>query len=300
MRALPALIAACPAEATADPGRSIIAAPGTKHGRAKQTRPQNLARERHPRCPNPSELHRQPAEAERPNPKFQPLRPPIGGGGAIHPPLGIHRAASMPGPVNRTISVPARTPAPAQPGLSAPAAPPIGPSQPLPAEPAPRSSPRSARDSTPLQSRTARPARRGSAQPETAPASSAPLLVPQQAAQPHPRCRLRPTLPGGLTAAVPGAPIPPRQPPPRPSAPGLTPGAPIAPRPRQHAPLVGQPAARPSVPPRPDMVRLRNSRIVLLRRRRSARRPRLVSRFIAARCVPASRSCVDPVFQAVP
>ncbi len=77
-------------------------------------------------------------------------------------------------------------------------------------------------------------------------------------------------LPGPAPSApssTPGAPVPRPAPPARPAAPplsarpaiypprpsNLTPGAPIAPRP-QGARLVGQPAARPIVPPRPDVL----------------------------------------------
>src|SRR6185437_14566232 len=46
------------------------------------------------------------SEAERAIPAFKPLRPPLGGGSAIHPPLAHQPGQpSGPGPVNRAIAI---------------------------------------------------------------------------------------------------------------------------------------------------------------------------------------------------
>jgi translation initiation factor IF-2 len=178
------------------------------------------------------------AETSRAAP-FRPLRPPLGGGSALHAPL----APSAGGPGNRNVAIPARPlppsaprTAPSMPGAAAPA----GPRQPLPPEPVrtPAGPERMARTAEPSRPPVAPPVSSTRApQPPThivAPGPGAP------AAQPS-------------AGSVPGAPIPARPAPSRPS-PGLTPGAPIAPRPAGARPLAGQPAARPIVPPRPDMV----------------------------------------------
>lgn len=194
--------------------------------------------EQHPLAPERAPGPPQPQEAVAPEPEkprpFQPLRPPVqGSGGAIHPPLAS--APPHPGPVNRSISVPARpiTP-PMRGGL-----PPTGPRQPLPPE-LPR----------PTLGTPARPPR--PAQP------AAPTHPPVQPAHAKPASPSTPqtppthvVLPGTpAPSAVPGAPVPR---PPAPSRPSLVPGAPIAPRP-QSTRLVGQPAARPVVPPRADVL----------------------------------------------
>ncbi len=182
------------------------------------------------------------SESSSPIPKFHPLRPPlVGSKGAIHPPLASpagHQATT--GPMNRSISVPAR-PAPLPiPGPAANRPVPSGPRQPLPET-------RQRTLGTP--SEIVRP--------------EPPAERPMPAAPPPPRAPQAPThvvAPGPTASAptgsaVPGAPIPPRPAPPRPS-PGLTPGAPIAPRPpASRASLAGQPSLRPIVPPRPDLVK---------------------------------------------
>ncbi|MGA8029705.1 MAG: translation initiation factor IF-2 [Bryobacteraceae bacterium] len=218
----PAQAAPAPSETT--PARETIAPPEPSRERE---RPLTAAAPPSEAPPAP------PTETERPIPKFQPLRPPMGG--AIHPPLAHSTAQTSAGPINRTISIPARpVPSPA-PRLasSAPVAPPIGPHQPLPAE-APR---------PPV---------------ETAPAAQTPTLeTPQARPQQAPTHMVAPgSAPSSaqLGPATPGTPAPARPIPPRPSSPGLTPGTPIAPRPASTRPLVGQPAARPTVPPRPDLV----------------------------------------------
>ncbi|MBV9612031.1 MAG: translation initiation factor IF-2 [Acidobacteriaceae bacterium] len=169
------------------------------------------------------------SEQERSIPKFQPLRPPLGGGGAIHPPLAQQSGQSSgPGPINRTISIPARPlPQSAPRGGSATAIPPSGPRQPLPAEPP-------------------RPASATPARPEAG------ITASPQPRPPQPPSHVVAPGPGVSASSVPGAPIPPRPAAPRP---GLTPGAPIAPRPPGARPgLANQPAVRPTVPPRPDLV----------------------------------------------
>ncbi|MBV8906526.1 MAG: translation initiation factor IF-2, partial [Acidobacteriia bacterium] len=212
------------------------------------------------------------AELEKPAPPFRPLRPPLGGGTAIHPPLAPPRGQSTPaGPVNRTISIPARPlpPTPPRVGTPAPGAAPLGPRQPLPPEPVrPAGLPeRTIRPATGLESQPAlqRPATPLPPAPVTTASSVTPAPVtPQPGPPPAPPTKTQqpPThlvAPGPSVvtpgpSAVPGAPIPARPVPSRPS-PGLTPGAPIAPRPGATKPaLAGQPAARPVVPPRPDVV----------------------------------------------
>ncbi|MBV9301221.1 MAG: translation initiation factor IF-2 [Acidobacteriaceae bacterium] len=181
------------------------------------------------------------AEPERPT--FHPLRPPLGGSrGAVHPPLAppsTHGAGS--GPVNRSISIPAR-PAPSG-GTSLSGSVPAGPRAPLPPETRPRTAP----PQVPV-----RPA----GAPELSAAPPAAPAPPQPKAPPVPTHLVAPgPAPSAPSAsAIPGTPMP-RPTPSRPSS-GLTPGAPIAPRPQGSRPaLAGQPAVRPVVPPRPDLVK---------------------------------------------
>jgi translation initiation factor IF-2 len=184
------------------------------------------------------------ADAEHSIPKFQPLRPPLGGG-AIHPPLAppsSHPPAT--GPMNRSISIPARPLPQATPriGTSGAGVAATGPRQPLPAE--------SAR---PPLGMPARPVRPESHVEPNVPTQSSTPPQPSQPKSPQPPTHM--VAPGpslGSASTIPGSPIPSRPSPPRP---GLTPGAPIAPRPPGAKPLVGQPAARPTVPPRPDLVK---------------------------------------------
>jgi translation initiation factor IF-2 len=183
------------------------------------------------------------AEAERPLPAFKPLRPPLTSGGAIHPPLA-------PGPVNRNISIPARPLPPSpRPGLSAP----MGPRQPLPAQPARTASGILERPSRPAPGMVSTPPPAAPQQPyPNRPAQLPPTHVVAPGPAPGSAQSATPAAPAA--SSVPGAPIPPRATPSRPTAPGLTPGAPIAPRPPGARPLVGQPQVRPVVPPRPDLV----------------------------------------------
>ncbi len=82
-----------------------------------------------------------PAE-EKPAVSFRPLRPPLGSGtGAIHPPLA-HTQTSMPGPVNRNVSIPARPLPPSRPNPSAPGV--AGPGSRFPRKLPNRQSPRNA------------------------------------------------------------------------------------------------------------------------------------------------------------
>ncbi len=186
------------------------------------------------------------SEQDRAIPAFRPLRPPIGGG-AIHPPLA-HQSSQThtPGLVNRTIAIPAK-PAPTLPlktRPSMPVAPPTGPRQPLPPE-------------TPRPVLGERMARTGPVAEVQAPAAPQPPL-PRAPLPPTHVVAPGPSSPPASSPAVPGAPAPPRQGVPRPST-GLTPGAPIAPRPPASRPaLAGQPAARPVVPPRQDILQRLN------------------------------------------
>jgi translation initiation factor IF-2 len=187
------------------------------------------------------------AESDKPIPSFRPLRPPLGG--AVHAPLAVpgHAGAAH----NRGISIPAR-PVPPSPKINpaGSSTPPAGPRQPMPAEPSRPSygpmqtlerSPRPAAPSPPLP-------------PPMARLHQAPthVVAPGPAAPTTPATPLPP--PSAVPSSVPGSPIPAR-PSPRPAqASTLTPGAPIAPRPQGARPLAGQPQARPTVPPRPDLV----------------------------------------------
>jgi translation initiation factor IF-2 len=196
-------------------------------------------------------------------PRALPLRPPLLGRAApIQPPVGT-----------RPVAIPFRQPAPAQAAPSQPASPQATPSQPAapPAAPqarAPETAPTGAR---PLETRTPEQPRvapgtpiqpppaqsHGSAVPGR-PIPSPPRPIP---AAPRPGQVLsgpRQPLPANLAPASrpigqgarPGVPI---APPPRPPA-GTVPGQPRQAGPPPGRPLAGQPAARPVVPPRPDLV----------------------------------------------
>ncbi|MBV9679831.1 MAG: translation initiation factor IF-2 [Acidobacteriaceae bacterium] len=194
-----------------------------------------------------------PGEPERPAPRFQPLRPPLGGASA-HP-----TTAPAPGgpPVNRTMAVPAKPlpQAPARPSSTAPSLPtPAGPRQPLPPS-APQARMAPGTPARPIVTTSPAPASKqpvstGSpAIPRPTAAPGAPLPASPKSPQPPTHVVAPGSAPSGT---APGAPIPSRPASPRPP---LTPGTPIAPRtaaPRP--PLAGQPVARPVVPPRPDMV----------------------------------------------
>ncbi|HEX4748286.1 MAG TPA: translation initiation factor IF-2 [Bryobacteraceae bacterium] len=188
-----------------------------------------------------------PAEHDRPIPVFKPIRPPLGGGGPLHPPVGPLTGQGSPGtPSSRTIAIPARPLPQAPAARSAPSTPlPSGPRQPLPSSgPRTQSASPSATPGAPLV-RTPRPMTPPAAQRSE---GSSPG-TPERPASPRPPTHV--IAPGGPASSVPGAPI--QQARPQAPRPGLTPGAPIAPRPANR-PLAGQPIARPTVPPRPDMV----------------------------------------------
>ncbi len=212
-------------------------------------------------------------EAERAIPKFHPLRPPLGKGSALHPPLAQPAGS-------RGVAIPAR-PLPQQGprvGPGAPIAPPSGPRQPLPAE-----TPRPTVPIPPRPSRVTQPME-ASAEPQSAPA-----------APPQPRSPLPPThmvAPGPTGPATPGAPIPPRPAAPRP---GLTPGAPIAPRPAGARPgIANQPAARPVVPPRPDLVQRLKQQARPAPGAPTAPRPAAPGRPVAAPGQPLYRGPIRP------
>jgi translation initiation factor IF-2 len=235
-----------PSTVTTEPRKPAAPVPGLRDqpgGPRKEEKEQEKA-PAHPGVPAGTA----PAEPERPRP-FQPLRPPIHAGGAIHPPLAPNPQPA-PSVVNRNVSVPARPiPSPVRPGSgptgSSPTGlAPTGPRQPLPPDlqrSAPTVPPRSARPPLP-------------ASPGAPPAQAAPPIA--RPSQPGRSIAIPPThvvLPGTApsASAVPGAPMPRPAPPARPA--NLTPGAPIAPRPPSTR-LVGQPSARPVVPPRPDVL----------------------------------------------
>ena len=202
-----------------------------------------------------------PGEPERPAPRFQPLRPPLGSTAAQQP-------VAFPGSpaAHRTIVVPAKPlpQAPARPSPAAPATPvPAGPRQPLPPPSAPQQRAAPGTPATPvLPARPVVPA--NPSLPARTPLSTSSPAVPRPSTAPGAPPAAAPRLPQppshviapGGSGTPPGSPIPARPAAPRPS---LTPGAPIAPRPpAPRAPLAGQPAARPVVPPRPDMVQRLN------------------------------------------
>ncbi len=147
-----------------------------------------------------------PAEPERPIPRFQPLRPPMGGG--LHPPLAP--AGGGPGTPLRNVPIAARPvpPATVRPGAPSQSVPLSGPRQPLPPEPG-KAAPTFVR---PPDAVTAKPADIKSAEP-----SRPPLGIPQ-----------RPVRSGPLSPAAPS------QPSSRPSAPSQL--GPSQPSPSQPAP----------------------------------------------------------------
>ena len=262
-----------------------------------------------------------PGEPERPAPRFQPLRPPMGLSGPRQP---LPPSSSTPktpgmqnlgqggpgaGPVTRSVPVLPRPLVQAIPRSgSAPSGSPLaGPRQPLPAEPlrpsgvigserVGRPAPMPERPvlqqpSVPVMASPSQPLPRpaqppthvvapgpSAGSPSQTPGSQTPVLSTPgsqiHGSQTHGPQTFNPAATGsqgmspGASASgmsgsgIPGSPIPPRQPSPRP-APGLTPGAPIAPRPLNARPgLAGQPSARPTVPPRPDLVqRLKQQQI---------------------------------------
>ncbi len=171
----------------------------------------------------------EPAKAAEPHPAPMPIRPPIAGR-PIHPPVGSHGAA----PTVR------------------PAAPPAVPPQPVvepPAAPKPPGPPAA----------VIAPGRPVAPAAKPIPAATGPAPRPGQVLsgprQPFPSTPSEGTRPGpgGPVPAMPRPPLIARRPDgPRPEAPLRGPGAPAAPAPGGRT-LAGQPAARPVVPPRPDL-----------------------------------------------
>ena len=175
-----------------------------------------------------------PAAEEAPRP-MAPIRPPLAGR-PIHPPVGGHAPARPEGP--------RATPAPPAPQVPHPA--PAAPSQPVAAAP-----PAAPSTQTPPAAQFApgRPTAPAAKPLPTAPRPGQVLSGPRQpfpsspapgAPQQRPQVIPRPTQ--HARQESPQAP--------RPSGPGA-PAMPMAP---QQRPLAGQPAARPVVPPRPDLV----------------------------------------------
>ena len=188
-------------------------------------------------------------EAERPTVSFRPLRPPLGAGSGANPPAPASSQASTSAPLNRNIVIPAR-PIPTAPPPTA-----AGPGRPVP--------PEASRPATLLERPAVRPtaAPGQPSRPATPPPSRQAFtpVPPQVRVQPPTHVVAPGAPPASGASAVPGSPIPPRPtPPPRPAGPGLTPGAPIAPRPPASRTLVGQPQARPVVPPRQDILQRLN------------------------------------------
>src|SRR5579871_1571468 len=226
-----------PAEAEAEPEPARVAkpeaaeetpAPAAQHGSAPAPEM--------PRPKAPEEERRVAAEEVRP---AAPIRPPLASGRPVHPPLGIPGAPA------------ARVPAPAAPLASTPSAPVAPPPSqaptvvfapgrpaPPPAKPLPGPGPKPGQVLS------------GPRQPFPAPTEGVrpgtPIAPPQR-----PAIVPRPARPAeGSRTGSPGPSM------------GPVPGAPAAPPPPGSArTLAGQPAARPVVPPRPDLAeRLRAPR----------------------------------------
>ncbi|MDR3700202.1 MAG: translation initiation factor IF-2 [Candidatus Sulfopaludibacter sp.] len=181
-------------------------------------------------APKPVETHGAPA---------LPIRPPLAGR-PIHPPIGGHLST----PAAKPAAPPAASPAAPEPAASAPAPAPPKPAMPPAAVIAP------GRPTAP------------SAKPIPSSAGPAPkpgqvLSGPRQPFPSAPSEGGRPT-PGGPAPAMPRPPLVSRRPEgPRPEAHMRGPGSAMpsgqSAGPGQGRPLAGQPAARPVVPPRPDL-----------------------------------------------
>jgi translation initiation factor IF-2 len=219
------------------PAPELPAVSEVKEEAAKPAAPAPAVKEEAPKAaetPAPAAEAAPPAEApkeEEPKSRSLPLRPPLlGRGTPVHPPVGPRPAGT-----------------PAVPPAARPVAPHAAGEKPVPAPPVATPPPVSA----PL--RPAVPTR-------PIPAATRPGQVLSGPRQPLPA-----NMPPAPAAAgpAPGQPIAPVRPgvpiapPPRPASAG--PGAPLpgAPRPaapqQPQRPLAGQPAARPVVPPRPDL-----------------------------------------------
>jgi translation initiation factor IF-2 len=188
--------------------------------------------------PAPVAKEERPAAEEAPRP-MAPIRPPLASGRPIHPPVGITTPPRPEGP--RAAPAPPQPPAP-------PAAPPA-PAALAPSQPAAPATPAPSRPETPSQTppgavfapgRPAAPAAKPL--PTAAPRPGQVLSGPRQPfpAAPAPGAPQRPQVIPRPTQARVEAPRP------------AGPGAPAPPAPAR--PLAGQPAARPVVPPRPDLV----------------------------------------------
>jgi translation initiation factor IF-2 len=181
----------------------------------------------------PAPKEETPITDEAPRP-MAPIRPPLAGR-PIHPPVGGHAPARPEGPratpappasqvAHPRPSVPAQPTAVAPPAPTAPQTPPAAVFAPgRPSMPAAKPLPTAPRPGQVLS---------GPRQPfPTSPAPGAPQQRPQVIPRPAPHPR-----PEGARPSGPGAPSMPMAAPP------------------QQRPLAGQPAARPVVPPRPDLV----------------------------------------------
>ncbi len=179
-----------------------------------------------PALTSPPELQQPEAQPDRSARPVSPLRPPLATPGSVPQlPPAFKPAPRPPSPLVPPI---------ARPGVQ-PARPPLG-ARPGPAQPGTVvSGPRQ-----PLPVDAAEPAR--------------PVVVPRTPPSPRPEASAsQSSAGGGISPAHPQVPGPPKLP--------LVPGQPAAPRPR--GALAGQPAQRPVVPPRPDLVaRLTQPRLV--------------------------------------
>ena len=182
-----------------------------------------------PEAPKPAETHGAPALPIRPPLAGRPIHPPIGG--HVSTPAAKPAAPPAASPATPEPAPPAAAPAPPKPAMPpaaviAPGRPVAPAARPIPAAagPAPRpgqvlSGPRQPLPASP---ETGRPTPGG-----PAPAMPRPPLISRRPEGPRPEAPMR-----GPGAAMPSA---------QPSAPGAS------------RPLAGQPAARPVVPPRPDL-----------------------------------------------
>ncbi len=198
------------------------AAPEAKHEAAPSAAPVAAETPREAEPAKPADGHAAPS---------MPIRPPLAGR-PIHPPIGGHAPAP-----------PAKPAAPSAPPAPEPPAPVVKP----PAPPAAVIAP----------GRPAAPAAKPiPAAPGPGPRPGQVLSGPRAPFPSAPPEGSRPS-PGGPAPAMPRPPLLARRPEHRPDAPLRAPGAAAPPAPsapgQQGRPLAGQPAARPVVPPRPDL-----------------------------------------------
>jgi translation initiation factor IF-2 len=221
-----------PEGAREEPEADHPAAPEAKPEAAPTVRPATSEAPQETEAPKPAETHGAPA---------LPIRPPLAGR-PIHPPIGGH------------VSTPAAKPA---------APPTVSPAAPEPAVPAPAPAPAPPKPAMPPAAVIA-PGRPSAPAAKPIPAATGPAPRPGQVLsgprQPLPSSASeggRP-VPGGPAPAMPRPPLVSRRPEgARPDAPMRGPGAAMPPgQPSTQGPsrpLAGQPAARPVVPPRPDL-----------------------------------------------